>query len=79
MKHWSTEIKAKSPINGQMSTYAGPDIKAPTLELAQEYCEKNGLGYCWVIGELIMDIPCIEGTLDPDWDKAIDYTKPQDN
>jgi len=54
MKKWLTEVKAVDK-KGDMKTYGGPDVEAPSWELAQEYCEQNGLGYCKVIGELIMD------------------------
>lgn len=74
---WCTEVKAKSPKDGSMKTYGGPDVPGDTLEEAQEYCESNGLGYCWVIGQLIADIPCIEGTYDPDWENATYYKEIQ--
>lgn len=75
MKLWVTEIKAKSPIDGSLKSYCGPEVPGITLEDAQQYCENNGLGYCWVLGELIMDIPCKEGTHEPDWNNAVDYSK----
>ena len=43
------------------------------METAQEYCELNGLGYCKVVGELIAEIPCKEGTYEPDFNNMIDY------
>jgi hypothetical protein len=70
---WATEIKAKSPIDAAMKTYCGPNVPGETQEEAQEYCEANGLGYCWVIGQLIAEIPCIEGTFEPDWNNQINY------
>lgn len=73
MKYWVTEITAKSPEDGQLRKYGGPNVPAETYEEAQEYCEKNGLGYCWIAGQLISDIPCKPGTLEPDWDKRTDY------
>ena len=32
MKTWCTEVKAKSPVDGSMKTYFGPNIEAETLE-----------------------------------------------
>ena len=39
---------------------------------AEEYCQKNGLGYCEVTGELVAEIPCDEN-YKAQWDKMIDY------
>lgn len=72
MKLWSTEIKALDAKTGEMSTWCGEHVEAPTWELAQEWCYNNR-GYLKVIGELIAEIPCKEGTLEPDFDKMIDY------
>lgn len=72
-KYWTTKIIAKSPLDGQLRNYCGPNIPAETYEQAQEYCEQNGLGYCWVDAQLVCEIPCKPGTLEPDWDKRIDY------
>lgn len=79
MKYWVTEIKAKSPIDGSMRAYGGPDVPGETIEEAQDYCENNGLGYCWVLGQLIMDIPCKEGTFEPDWDNATNFDEDEEN
>lgn len=79
MKQWGTFIYAKCPKDGQIKTYCGPLIPAPSKQLAIEYCETNGLGYCHVSDEVVMEIPCIPGTLEPDWGKATDHEKPQLN
>jgi len=55
LRIWLTEIKAICPVDGRLKTFGGPHIEAPSLKLAQEYCQSNGLGYCRVIGELIDD------------------------
>ena len=69
---WITEIKALRPCDGQMTTFCGPEIEAPTLREAQEYIDKN-MPWCWLLGQLVCEIPCIEGTHDPDFDNSIDY------
>jgi hypothetical protein len=80
MKHWGTYIEAIHPITGELVLWCGPTIAAPSKRLAQQYCEDNGLGYCKVDGELIMDVPCKAGTdNDPDWSKKVDYTLPDMN
>lgn len=79
MKTWGTEIKAICAVTGEMKTFCGQNIKAPTRQLAHEYCQNNGLGYCHITDELVMEIPCKEGTYEPDFNNAIDYDKEQNN
>lgn len=57
MKIFLTELKAIDPIDQELKTWCGPNIEAETFELAEQYCQDNGLGYCTVIGELIQEIP----------------------
>lgn len=79
MRRWTTKIHAIKPSTGELVEWCGPVINVPSWKLAQEYCENNGLGYCQVDGELIMEIPCKEGSHDPDWNKSIDYETIQNN
>jgi hypothetical protein len=72
MKQWVTEIKAIEPDSGELKTYGGPHIVSPSWELAQQWCREH-CGYLKVIGELIAEIPCKEGTYEPDFKKMIDY------
>lgn len=76
MKRWVTEFKAEDSRTGDLKTYGGPYIEAPTAELAQEWCYENA-GHLRVIGELIMEIPCNDSG--PDWDNAVDYENAQLN
>jgi len=73
MKLYVTEIKAISPLDGEIKTYGGPNVPGISFADAQEYCENNGLGYCKVYGELVAEIPCKEGTYEPDFDNMVDY------
>ncbi len=68
-----TEIRAISPIDGELKTYGGPNVPGINEQTAQEYCEMNGLGYCKVTGQLISEIPCKPGTYEPDFEKKVDY------
>lgn len=79
MKIWLTEIMAIDPNDGKLKKWCGPDIKAFTPTLAEQYCQQNGLGYCKVIGELVREIGCKKGTYEPDFDNIIDYETPNDN
>ncbi len=79
MRKWGTLIWAKCPLDGEIKVYVGPTIDAPSQQLAFEYCQLNGLGYCHVSDELIMEIPCKVGTYEPDFNSAIDYDKSQNN
>jgi len=73
LKKWTTSIKAIDPFTNEIKDYCGMFICAPSWNAAQEYCNTNGLGYCLVDGELIMEIPCKDGGYDPDFEKSIDY------
>lgn len=78
MKTWATEIKAICPLTGKLKTYGGDNVEAPTWAMAQQWCNENK-GYLKVIGELIAEIPCKEGTFEADFNKSIDYEKTQNN
>ena len=56
MKKWTTIIKAINPLTGELKRFGGPNVPAPTKELAEKYCQKNRLGYCHVDGEFIAEI-----------------------
>jgi hypothetical protein len=56
MKMFVTHIKAICPITKELKTCEGPLIKALSFDDADYYCQNNGLGYCFVIGELIDEI-----------------------
>jgi hypothetical protein len=71
MPLYITKIKARSPIDGTMTEYHGPHVPGNSIEEAQEYCEQNGLGYCWVDDELISEIPVKDGRAD--WGNRKDY------
>tara|TARA_R110002167_G_scaffold81296_2_gene222675 strand:+ start:11054 stop:11293 length:240 start_codon:yes stop_codon:yes gene_type:complete len=75
MNLYTTIIKAICPNDGILKTYGGPNVPGITFKDAEMYCEINGLGYCKVDGLLISEIPCKEGTFEPDWDNEIDYNK----
>lgn len=53
----------------------GMRIEAPTWELAQEIIDKENYNYLIITGQLIKEIPCKEGSFEPDWKNAIDYQK----
>lgn len=74
MKWFLTEIKALHPITGEMKTWAGPNVQGISETQAQQWCIEN-LGYCKVVGELIAEIPCKEGTYEPDFKNMVDYEK----
>jgi len=61
MKKWTTEIRAIDPLTGELATYAGPYIDAPTFEDAERFCQANGLGYCKVIGQLVAEVDKVTG------------------
>lgn len=57
MRKWYTQVIAKDPKDQEIKIWDGPYIEAPTQELAQQYCDTNGLGYVhvtptWVVEEI---------------------------
>lgn len=78
MKTWVTEIMALEAKTGEMKKWCGDEVQAPTYELAQQWCDNNK-GYLKVIGELVTEIPCKEGTYEPDFENMVDYENIQNN
>jgi hypothetical protein len=78
MKIWITQFRAPDARTGEVKTWCGENVEAPTWELAQQWCYENR-GHLKVIGELVAEIPCKEGTYQPDIDKMIDYENIQNN
>ena len=78
MRVWLTEFRAPDARTGEIKTWCGENVEAPTQALAQQWCYENR-GYLKVIGELVAEIPCKDGTHEPDFDKRVDYDTPQLN
>lgn len=64
MRTWITTIKAIDPNDKELKEWCGPNIPAPTIELAIQYCQQNGLGYCQIDGELICEVDAISGKIE---------------
>jgi hypothetical protein len=79
MRMWVTEILAIDPATGEMKSWAGPNVPGINHDDAERYCQLNELGYCNVLGELVAEIPCKEGTNEPDFGKMIDYERINNN
>jgi hypothetical protein len=79
MRMWVTEIQAIDPATGIMKKWFGPNVPGISHDDAVRFCQQNELGYCSVLGELVADIPCKEGTNEPDMDKMVDYEKINNN
>lgn len=78
MKLYGTEIIAIKPSTHQLTTYGGPNVPGLTKQMAQQYCEENGLGYCRVLDELVAEIP-LQSDGAPDWQRMVDYEQPSLN
>lgn len=66
---YATKITAL--VNGELKEFMGPNVPGVSMKDAQQYCERNSLGYCTVIGQLIAEIPVKNNT--PDFSNRIDY------
>ena len=73
MKLWTTTIRAINPITEELTSWCGPHVPGINEIDAKRYCQENGLGYCEVDGELIMEIPTKKDGITPDWNNSIDY------
>ncbi len=61
MKLYTTKIKALA--NNELKTFSGPYVPGISFQDAQNYCERNGLGYCEVDGELIAEVDYNSGKI----------------
>jgi len=61
--YYLTEIRAVDPEDGEVKSWAGPRIWADSQEQAMEYCQRNGLGFCFILGEFDSDIDLREDIL----------------
>lgn len=78
MKKWLTEFHAIKVSTGELRPFGGDHVKALTAEMAQQWCDEHK-PWLKVLGQLIAEIPCKEGTYEPDWSKKIDYEDPELN
>lgn len=72
MTKWVTYVDAINPFTGQLTNFFGPYVPGDTKEQAEDYCQRNGLGYCRVDSQLIAEIPQKEDG-SADWDKEQHY------
>ncbi|MFA5243666.1 MAG: hypothetical protein WC380_00060 [Pedobacter sp.] len=56
MSIYTTIIQAISPTTGELTLYAGQNVPGISFADAQNFCERNGLGYCKVDGLLEAEI-----------------------
>jgi hypothetical protein len=66
-----TELKAIDPEDGKLKNWCGPNIEA--ISFADAEAKVSEKGYLTVVGQLKQEVPCKEGTFNPDWNNAIDY------
>lgn len=57
----------------------GMRVKAPTREAAQILLDKFDYFYLVLGDEIIAEVPCKPGTLEPNWCRIIDYEVIQNN
>lgn len=69
-----TEIDAINPATGEMCKWQGPHIEAISESHARIICDTTGLGYCKVVGRLVAEIDCGDGTIDTNFERIADYS-----
>lgn len=73
MKLWSTEMQVLNQQTKELHWVEGMKVRSPTRESAQKLLDKYNFHYLVLGDEIIAEIPCKEGTLDPDWNRMVDY------
>ncbi|ADY50977.1 hypothetical protein Pedsa_0395 [Pseudopedobacter saltans DSM 12145] len=68
MRKWVTQFQLTEYTTGEIKTYMGEYIEAPSFNLAQQYCNRHK-PYLKVIGELIAEIDLETGNR-TDYDKV---------
>jgi len=79
MKRWETEMQVINQETKEPVWVEGMVVIAFTRQKAQEILNKYNYHYLVLGDEIICEIPCKKGTLDPDWEKMIDYEAIRDN
>lgn len=79
MKIWSTEMQVLNQQTKELHWVEGMKVKAFTKEKAQELLDKYDYHYLVLNDEIVAEIPCKEGTFEPDWNRMIDYEIIQNN
>jgi len=69
---WCTEFMAIRVSDGELIKYSGPNVPGVNWVDAQNWCHENA-GHLVVIGELVEEVPCFEGTYIPDFANAVNY------
>jgi len=73
MKLWDTKMQVLNQKTKELHWVESMRVKAPTREAAQALLDKYDFHYIILLDEIICEIPCKKGTLEPNWCKMIDY------
>jgi len=79
MKLWETKMQVLNQKTQELIWVEGLRVRAYTREKAQKLLDKYNYNYLILGDEIIAEIPCKANTLDPDWNKIIDYQIIQEN
>lgn len=63
MYTYITEVIAIDPKDGELKTWAGPNITAFTTRDAERMCKEQGLGFCRVLGRLKEERDTVTGVV----------------
>lgn len=75
MRYWVTQITAIDPFTGKLEKWKGEDIRAPSFELAVEWCRLNK-SYLEVLGEHMHTMDVLpDEIIEPNWERVQDDTK----
>lgn len=74
MNLYATKFTAICATSGKLKDYGGPHVQGITLDDAQAWCQINA-GHLVVLGRVLSETPCKEGSCEPDFANRIDYDK----
>lgn len=79
MRMWSTEMQVLNQETRELHWVEGMVVKSPTREMAQKLLDKYDYHYLVLGDEIVCEIPCKPGTLEPDWNRMVDHQAIREN
>lgn len=79
MKRWSTEMQVLNQETKELHWVEGMVVISQSRESAQKLLNKYNYHYLVLGDEIVCEIPCKPETLEPDWNRMVDYEAIRDN
>ena len=79
MKLWGTKMQVLNQVTKELIWVDGMRVKAFSRGKVLEILDKFDYDYLVLDNQIVSEIPCKKGTLEPDWGRMIDYETITDN